>query len=83
MIFRMIVHRPEIGNALDTLIDATGLSPSSLVHHLREMERCGVLSRKRKGVHVAYRVTPGSFTAALAAALRMSEATRGATARVA
>jgi DNA-binding transcriptional ArsR family regulator len=74
MIFRLIAKRPAVGNSLESLLVATGLRPSSLIHHLREMERCGLVTRRRKGAIVAYRLTPGGFTAALGLALRMVEA---------
>ncbi len=76
MVFRLIVADPSVADSLDSLILATRLRPSSLVHHLREMERCGLLRRQRRGSIVAYRVVPGEFTTALAAALRLAEAVR-------
>lgn len=73
MIFRILSLRPEQGSSLDSLLGATRLSPSSLVHHLREMERCGLLARHRRGVNVVYAVRPGEFTAALGSAMRIAD----------
>ena len=74
MVFRLIVKDPQVAQTLDRLIAATRLRPSSLVHHLREMERCGLIRRQRRGPEVAYRLAPNELTRALATALRMSEA---------
>lgn len=83
MVFRLIVDDPTVAQTLDGLISATRLRPSSLVHHLREMERCGLIRRQRRGPEVAYRLAPGDLTQALATALRMSEAARTRRARAA
>lgn len=65
MIFRLLAERPEAGKSLDRLLHATGLRYSSLVHHVREMERCGLIRRQRRGPEVAYLLTPGELTRAL------------------
>jgi ArsR family transcriptional regulator, arsenate/arsenite/antimonite-responsive transcriptional repressor len=74
MFFRLLVLRPETGASLETLVAASGLPWSSAVHHLREMERCGVLSRRRKGRYMVYSLTPGELSMALGTALSVSSA---------
>lgn len=83
MIFRLIVDDPGVAQSLESLITATRLRPSSLVHHLREMERCGLVRRHRRGLHVAYRLGPSDLTAALATVLRMAESLHARPARAA
>lgn len=65
MIFRLLADRPEAGDSLDRLWHASRLKRSSLIHHLREMERCGLIRRKRHGPEAAYRLTLGDLTGAL------------------
>jgi len=65
MIFRLLAKRPAAGDSFDRLKQATRLHRSSLIHHLREMERCGLIRRHRRGAEVAYRLTPAELTAAL------------------
>lgn len=65
MLFRLLAERPDAGDSLDRLQRASRLRYSSLVHHLREMERCGLVRRQRRGAEVAYRLVPGHLSAAL------------------
>ena len=65
LIFRLLAKRPEAGDSFDRLKEATRLKRSSLIHHLREMERCGLIRRRRRGQEVAYRLVPGELTLAL------------------
>lgn len=76
MIFSLLAQHPELGETLATLEGATRLRYSSLVHHLREMERCGLIRRRRRGACVAYRLAAGEFTLALAEAMRLGESAR-------
>ena len=76
MIFRLLAKHPETGDSLDRLERATRLQYSSLVHHLREMERCGLMRRHRRGSEVAYRLVPGEFATALGVAADMSQIAR-------
>ena len=76
MIFRLLAKHPEAGDSLDHLAQATRLQNSSLVHHLREMDRCGLLRRRRRGPEVAYRLIPGEFNAALGEAADISQIAR-------
>lgn len=83
MLFRLLVNHPKLGDSLDRLITESRLSYSSAVHHLREMERSGLVRRQRRGSFTAYRLVPGELTMALATAMRMSESARAKPARVA
>jgi len=76
MIFRLLAKSPEAGDSLDRLLQATRLRYSSLVHHLREMERCGLVRRHRRGPEVAYRLVPGDLSAALGEAVDITQVAR-------
>lgn len=76
MIFRLLAKRPDAGDSLDRLERATRLQYSSLVHHLREMERCGLIRRQRRGPEVAYRLASGELTAALGEATHIAQIVR-------
>lgn len=39
----------------------TGLADTTLIHHLREMERGALIRRRRHGVTAVYSLCPGSF----------------------
>lgn len=57
-IFRLLATSPEVGHSLTGLQAALKIGETPLVHHLREMERGGLLTRQRRGVHVAHLLTP-------------------------
>ena len=76
VIFRLLAKRPEAGDSLDRLERATRLQYSSLVHHLREMERCGLIRRQRRGPEVAYRLSTGDLAAALGKAAGITQVAR-------
>ncbi len=61
-IFRLLTEDPASGQSFETLVNKTGYAPSALTHHLREMERCELIRRKRKGPFVAYFLTPTHLT---------------------
>ena len=48
-----------------------GIADSSLVHHLREMERLGLIRRRRRGVFAQYWMTPDLFLKHVAEACKM------------
>ncbi len=83
MLFRLLADRPETGDSLDRLWRAARLQRSSLIHHLREMERCGLIRRQRHGLEVAYRLTPGALTQALEDAGEIARVSRHRPRRVA
>lgn len=68
MIYRILSLRPETGNSLKSLQDASGLADGPLNHHLREMESAGLLRRQRRGTYVTFRLETQTFLAALAGA---------------
>jgi len=70
-IFRLLAERPEVGRSFQHLQQATMLHESSLVHHLREMERCGILRRHRNGPCVAYILETAGLTGAIDNALSL------------
>jgi len=53
-IFRILITDPASGSSFSKLQDVLGFAPSSLIHHLREMERCGVILRRAKGTQTEY-----------------------------
>jgi len=83
MIFRLLAENPDAGQGFERLVQTTRLAESSLTHHLREMERCGLIRRHRRGTNVSYMLGAGEFTMALGAAMRLGEASRGRRARIA
>lgn len=75
-LFRLLAECPESGRSFSALQAATGLSPTSLVHHLREMERGGLIRRVRKGNEVAHLLTTGRVTKAASEVARLSVVAR-------
>ncbi|MCP5038649.1 MAG: winged helix-turn-helix transcriptional regulator [Rhodobacteraceae bacterium] len=73
-IFRMLIERPGAGKSFDHFRAETGYAASSLIHHLREMERCGLIRRKRKGQVVAYFLTPIPLVETIGAVLDLCRA---------
>ena len=63
-IFRLLFENSHTGFSFLTLQAATRLRPSSLAHHIREMERCGLVRRQRKGNRVSVSLTPLSLAEA-------------------
>ncbi|WP_281842791.1 helix-turn-helix domain-containing protein [Sinisalibacter aestuarii] len=76
MIFRLLAQDPGAGRGFRRLADRTRLRDSSLAHHLREMERGGLLRRHRRGAEVVFSLSVTELTQALAIALRLGEASR-------
>lgn len=64
-IFRLLSAHPTGTLSFKALQTATRLSTTTLVHHLREMERAWLISRKRKGPEAFYRMTPQSLLASM------------------
>ncbi|MZR14618.1 helix-turn-helix domain-containing protein [Maritimibacter sp. DP07] len=60
-IFQLLATHPRHAADYQFIEMQTGLRPSSLVHHLREMERCGLLRRRRTGPTMTYMLTPGDM----------------------
>ena len=77
-IFHLLADTPEAGKSFLALRTATGLCRSSLAHHLREMELCGLIRRRRRGPTVAFALQTGPFARALAEAIRIGTVSNGA-----
>jgi len=77
-LFRLLAERPELGRSLGTLERATRIKETPLIHHLREMERGGLLLRRRTGATVAHVLTPAALTLALDEVGRLAGAASGA-----
>jgi DNA-binding transcriptional ArsR family regulator len=75
-IFELLATDPEQGRSFQSLQEATSIPDSSLVHHLREMEHCGLVHRHREGPHMCFALETSLFVRALAQALRMGEEVR-------
>ena len=56
-IFRILATNPETGRSFTTLHNAMNIGETPLVHHLREMERGGLITRKRRGAEVVHVLT--------------------------
>lgn len=80
MLFRLLTENPASGDSLSRLQKTTRLSMTSLVHHLREMERCGMIQRHRHGAEVAYRLTCAELSLALGEATAITRKTHKASA---
>lgn len=72
-IFRTLVDDPRAGDSLQYLQARTAMPTACFTHHLREMERVGLIRKRRKGAIVATRLTPGPLTTAIATALSMAD----------
>ncbi len=68
-IFRLLSEYPAAGQSFGRLVQETGFAASALIHHLREMERCGLIRRKRKGVEVSYFLTTAPLAQTISAVL--------------
>ena len=76
MIFRLLAAHPEAGDSFDILARALGLPPSTVTPHLREMERCGLVCRQRRGDRTAFELCTDDFIATLQATISLAERTR-------
>lgn len=82
-IFRLLAQSEGPGLSYLALQKATGHSDGVLVHHLREMERCALITRRGKGPYVTYVATPGILTIAMEAAARLCHDARAPARRAA
>lgn len=62
-IFRLLHERPETGATLGALEIASGLARGSLIHHLRTLERSGLVRRRTKGSATEYRANAAPLSA--------------------
>ena len=75
-IFRLLTEDPEVGTTYRSLQIASGICDASLIHHLRDMERCGLIRRQRRGAEVAYRIDSSTFCRTLSLAHSMATEAR-------
>ncbi|GKY86732.1 ArsR/SmtB family transcription factor [Sinisalibacter aestuarii] len=64
-LFRLLCEQPELGRSLLSLRRATGYKEAPLIHHLRVMERAGLICRKRTGATMRHSLTPGRLGGAM------------------
>jgi DNA-binding transcriptional ArsR family regulator len=64
-LFRLLCEQPETGRSMLGLQRATGFKDAPLLHHLRIMERAGLVTRRRTGATVLHRLTPGPLVRAM------------------
>lgn len=76
-IFRLLAEHPEVGRSFTNIQRVTGIGETPLVHHLREMERCGLLARRRRGTFMAHTLVPGPLLRALAEASHLGKMATG------
>jgi DNA-binding transcriptional ArsR family regulator len=75
-IFRLLAEDPDQGRSFLNLQRRLSFASTTLVHHLREMERCGLVARRRNGQEVAYRLTTAALTDALRGTLNLAARAR-------
>ena len=80
-IFRLLATSPEVGHSLARLQAVMKIGETPLVHHLREMERGGLLTRQRRGAHVAHLLTPDLLFLAVDETKRLGRHATGPTKR--
>lgn len=64
-LFRILVDTPEAGQSYSDLKAVASMTDATLTHHLREMERAGLIKRRRRGIHTTYFVDAKAFITAL------------------
>ena len=64
-LFRLLAEHPELGRSVSQLQQATGFKDAPLLHHLRVLERAGVVLRRRTGSTVAHVLKPGPLSSAI------------------
>mgnify|MGYP002641906977 CR=1 FL=1 len=66
LILELLRDRPETGRTLGMLENASGLARGTLIHHLRQMEKAGLVRRQQKGASTEYRFVPQPLQAYIA-----------------
>jgi DNA-binding HxlR family transcriptional regulator len=61
LIFRTLQKDADTGRSFAHLAKSTGLCDSSLTHHLRVLERSGLVQRRKKGAISQYSLNTGEF----------------------
>ena len=62
-IFRLLVGRGPEGLNAGTIAERVGLLPSSLTFHLQNLQRAGLIARRREGRQLIYSADFGAMTA--------------------
>lgn len=66
-LFRLLCEQPELGSSMNSLQAATGFKDAPLLHHLRIMERAGLITRRRTGAFVRHALKPAQLSGAMRA----------------
>jgi len=75
-LFDLLSARPEVGDSLAALENASRIPRASLIHHLRQLEAVGLVSRKVKGATTVLRLERSALRPLEhAITIRLSEAT--------
>lgn len=69
-----MLNQPDNEACTSDLAPVVGLSEPTVSHHLKTLEKAGLVSKQRRGVSVHYAVQTTAISA-LAYAIRMTEAT--------
>lgn len=65
-VYRALVQAGDGGLAAGAIADALGLPPSSLSFHLAQMERAGLIGKRRAGRSLIYSANFAAMTALIA-----------------
>lgn len=63
---RLVDHlaaRPDLEDSASNLSEVVGLADSTTNHHLKQLLNAGLVSKRRDGMNVHYRLTPASLGA--------------------
>jgi DNA-binding transcriptional ArsR family regulator len=66
-LFRLLCEQPELGLSMISLQTATGIKDAPLLHHLRIMERAGLVTRRRTGAFVRHTLKSAQLAGAMRA----------------
>ena len=72
-IFRILAENPEAGRSFLSLQQSSAMAQSSFTHHVRVMERCGLINRRWHRGRVQYTLTPSALHMALLEAGRLGK----------
>jgi len=73
-LFRLLCEHPELGRSVLDLQRATGFKDAPLLHHLRILERAGLVLRRPTGSTVSHVLKPGPLTSAMGEVDRLTGA---------
>lgn len=71
-LFRLLAYDPGLGARQDRLAEAAGLGWGSFSHHMKVLERAGLVVSARRGANVAYALATGDLARALQTAARLT-----------